>query len=128
MAKSKNGKSETVVIVYPRNTIELTVSAECADQMLAFARKRNRITDSAEFSGVDVNGQKFRVQMGSPALAVYARSKQPNVIVVTKRSDDIHVYLKGDTRIWGAGKSQYEAIGNLITLHGDIFNTQVETA
>ncbi|OGG73796.1 hypothetical protein A3A40_00730 [Candidatus Kaiserbacteria bacterium RIFCSPLOWO2_01_FULL_54_20] len=76
MAQSneKHGKPQTIVIVYPRNTIEITMSQECAEQLLASAIKRDALTDSCEFTGEDVNGQKFRVEVRGSAQAVYARS------------------------------------------------------
>lgn len=47
-------------------------------------------------------------------------------IVVTKRSDDYHACLDGHPEIWGCGKTQYEAIGNLVSAHGDTFKIEVE--
>jgi len=88
MAKStsKENGSQTIVIVYPRNVIEITMSQECADQLLASATKTNRLTSSCEFTGEDINGQKFRVEVGSNATAVYARSRPANVITLPGNS------------------------------------------
>jgi hypothetical protein len=47
-------------------------------------------------------------------------------IILTKRSEDIHACLESDHRIWGCGKSQYEAIGNLINAHQSTFGVTVE--
>lgn len=82
----KEDKPQTIVIVYPRNTIEITMSQECAEQLLASATKREGFTDSCEFTGEDVEGRKFRVQVGGSAQAVYVRGQQPNVVVLPGNS------------------------------------------
>ena len=84
--EDKSQTPQTVVIVYPRNTIEITMTQECAEQLLAAATKREGFTDSREFTGEDINGQKFRVQVGGSAQAVYLRTQQPNVITLPGNS------------------------------------------
>ena len=84
--EDKSQTPQTVVIVYPRNTIEITMSQECAEQLLAHATKREGFTDSCEFTGEDVNGRKFRVQIGGSAQAVYVRNQPPNAITLPGNS------------------------------------------
>lgn len=46
-------------------------------------------------------------------------------IVITRRNEDYHACLEGRPEIWGCGKTQYEAIGNLIGAHKDTFKIEV---
>jgi hypothetical protein len=85
-SKTKEDKPQTIVIVYPRNTIEITMPRECAEQLLAAATKRDRLTDSCEFTGEDIHGRKFRVQVGGSSQAVYARSQEPNAVTLPGNS------------------------------------------
>lgn len=47
-------------------------------------------------------------------------------LVVSRRSDDIHVQIEGRPTAWGAGNSVYSAVGNLVTHHPEVFGI-VET-
>jgi hypothetical protein len=47
-------------------------------------------------------------------------------IVITKRGDDYHACLEGHPEIWGCGKTQNEAIGDLISSHKDTLKIEVE--
>lgn len=69
----------TVVIVYARNVVELTLSQGVSVRLLSFVA-RERACSSAEFSGTDVHGNQFRVQVGDSALAVYAKTDYDNPI------------------------------------------------
>jgi hypothetical protein len=42
------------------------------------------------------------------------------IITVTKRGDDYHACITGHPEIWDAGKSQAEAVGNLIISHESV--------
>ena len=48
-----------------------------------------------------------------------------NKIKVTKRGSDYHACIEGKPSIWSAGKTQQEAIGDLVMTHSEIFGTQV---
>lgn len=47
-------------------------------------------------------------------------------IIVTKRNDDYHACLSGHPEIWGCGKNESEAIGDLIRSHTQRLNIMVE--
>jgi hypothetical protein len=47
-------------------------------------------------------------------------------IVVEKRSNDYMAYLEGNKTIWAAGKTIYEAIGDLILHHAEHFDLEVK--
>ena len=47
-------------------------------------------------------------------------------IVVTYRTHDVHVCVKGNPRIWGCGQTITEAIGDLMIAHTDHFEIRVE--
>jgi hypothetical protein len=47
-------------------------------------------------------------------------------IIITRRTNDYHACLEGHPEIWAAGKTIYEAVGDLILHHGEKFNIQVE--
>lgn len=59
--------------------------------------------------------------------AVLVRAAKPKKIVATKRSGDCHACLDGHPEIWGAGRSQYEAIGDLVAHHPEHTGVIVET-
>ncbi len=46
-------------------------------------------------------------------------------IVVTKRIDDYHACISGHPEIWGCGKDERQAIGNLVMAHESEFNIKV---
>lgn len=46
-------------------------------------------------------------------------------ITITRRTDDFHAAIAGDARIWDCGKTQAEAVGNLIMSHPDKFTIVV---
>lgn len=47
-------------------------------------------------------------------------------IIMTKRTSDIHVCPEGQPGIWAAGKTQDEALGNLIRYHSEHFGLEIE--
>lgn len=47
-------------------------------------------------------------------------------IIVTRRQDDYHACLKEDAAIWACGKTENEAIGNLIRFHPQKFDIIIE--
>ena len=49
----------------------------------------------------------------------------PAEIVVTKRSDDVHVCLKSNSGIWAARKTLDEALGNLIMSNKEHFGIEI---
>ena len=46
-------------------------------------------------------------------------------IIVTKRINDYHAHLEGHPEIWGCGKNQAEAVGELITTHAEQLDMKV---
>jgi hypothetical protein len=46
-------------------------------------------------------------------------------IIVTRRERDFHACLKDHPGIWGCGRSHYEAVGNVISAHWEIFKVRV---
>ena len=46
-------------------------------------------------------------------------------IVIEKRTDDYIAFLEGNRDIWGNGPTPRSAIGNLITVHGEVFGLVV---
>ena len=48
-----------------------------------------------------------------------------NRIIVTKRSDDYHACLAGNSAIWGCGRNITEAVGDAIRSHQDVFEIEV---
>ena len=46
-------------------------------------------------------------------------------IIITERAGDIHVQVEGKVGVWGCGKTIYEAIGNLVFNHKEVFNIGV---
>ena len=46
-------------------------------------------------------------------------------IIIKRRENDWHASIEGNSAIWGRGKSKYEAIGDLITTHAEVFNITV---
>jgi predicted RNase H-like HicB family nuclease len=47
-------------------------------------------------------------------------------IILTKRSHDYHAEIKDIPACWGCGKTQDEAIGDLIRAHKSMFNLNIE--
>lgn len=47
-------------------------------------------------------------------------------IVVTKRTGDYHACIKGHHKIWGCGKDENAAIGNLVRSHKSEFGIEVQ--
>jgi predicted RNase H-like HicB family nuclease len=47
-------------------------------------------------------------------------------IVVTHRSSDVHVALKSNPGIWDCGKTEAEALGNLMKSHSWVFNIRIK--
>jgi len=47
-----------------------------------------------------------------------------NRIIVTRRSSDYHACLACHPEVWGAGKSRYEAVGNLVLSHPECFGLE----
>ncbi len=45
-------------------------------------------------------------------------------IVLRKRTNDIHASLNGQPGIWGCGRSDREAIGDLVLSHPEKFGIQ----
>jgi hypothetical protein len=45
-------------------------------------------------------------------------------IILTRRINDVHACIKGQTGVWGAGKTSYEAIGNMVSAHIKIFGIE----
>lgn len=43
-------------------------------------------------------------------------------IVITKRHDDYHACIEGHPEIWGCGRDQDAAVGDLIRAHQEFFN------
>lgn len=48
-------------------------------------------------------------------------------IVVTQRVVDYHAALATDPAVWGCGKTEEEAIGDLVRSHPEVFNVSVKT-
>jgi hypothetical protein len=48
-------------------------------------------------------------------------SPTAKTVIVRERSDDIHVCVNDDGRYWAAGRSLYDALGNLLSTHRDCF-------
>lgn len=49
-----------------------------------------------------------------------------NEIVVIRRVVDYHASLVTNPAVWGCGKTEEEAIGNLIRSHPEVFNISVK--
>jgi hypothetical protein len=47
-------------------------------------------------------------------------------IVVTKRTDDYHACIRGHPEIWGCGRNESEAIGDVIRSHESEFDIKVQ--
>jgi len=47
-------------------------------------------------------------------------------IIFTKRTSDIHACPEGQPAIWACGKTQDEALGNLIRTHSEHFGLELE--
>ncbi len=47
-------------------------------------------------------------------------------IVVTRRSDDYHASISGQSGLWGCGKTESEAIGDLVQSHPEALGITVE--
>ena len=47
-------------------------------------------------------------------------------IIVTRRTEDYHACLENQTGIWGSGKTQDEAIGDVVRSHKDTFKIEIE--
>jgi hypothetical protein len=43
-------------------------------------------------------------------------------ILITSRADDIHASVVGQTGVWGCGKTESAALGDLIRTHRKLFN------
>jgi hypothetical protein len=41
-------------------------------------------------------------------------------IVITSRTDDVHAAIADHPGLWGCGKTQYEAVGNLVMAHREL--------
>jgi hypothetical protein len=46
-------------------------------------------------------------------------------LIITKRSDDYHVCLEGNTAIWACGKTIDDALGNWLRTHQDRLGVEV---
>lgn len=49
-------------------------------------------------------------------------------VVVTRRHDDFHACITGEPGVWGCGKSQKSAIGDLVTAHAERFGIRIQWA
>lgn len=47
-------------------------------------------------------------------------------IVITKRSDDYHACIDGHQEIWGCGRDQNAAVGDLVRAHQEFFSIREE--
>lgn len=45
-------------------------------------------------------------------------------IVITSRTDDVHAAIADHPGLWGCGKTQYEAVGNLVMAHRELFGIE----
>ena len=46
-------------------------------------------------------------------------------IIVVQGMDNYRAYLESNPGCWGAGKNSYEAIGNLISAHPEMFQIKI---
>lgn len=56
---------------------------------------------------------------------LYPRDQQipkPLQLVTTGRAGDVHVQVEGRAGVWGSGKNTYEAVGDMITHHPEVFD------
>jgi hypothetical protein len=47
-------------------------------------------------------------------------------IIVTKLTDDYHAHLDGRLDVYGVGKTQSEAIGDMVNSYPDAFNVEIQ--
>jgi hypothetical protein len=50
----------------------------------------------------------------------------PRKIIVEERSHDWMAFLEGQRGIWGCGRTPYEAIGNCVNAHREMFGIGVQ--
>jgi len=53
------------------------------------------------------------------------RKRKAISITITERRNDFHACLSSDRAVWGRGKNSYEAIGDLIMHHEEVFGIEI---
>lgn len=72
------------------------------------------------------NATSFNQVLGEFAAELRAQDAAQTILVVSKRSDDYHVCLKGNKGVWAAGKTIDDALGNWLRTHRANANFEIE--
>ena len=59
---------------------------------------------------------------------IFNRFRRKRIIVIAPRGDDIWAGMEDKTGVWGAGKSSYAALGDLVFHHQKDFGVEIRTA
>lgn len=100
---------------------ELTPTQRAAERIVAHYR---------EGIAYEIGESRVNVAASTIAAIIDAESAAEPIserrqIRITKRSDDYHAHLDGNTEIWGYGPSVDAAIGSMIRAHVDVFGLYV---